>query len=57
MKKMAFRLGHLIFRISFIWYDFWIGWYYDRMHGILYFTAIPMIVSEWQILPKNMKVR
>ena len=29
-------------KIIFAWYDFWIGFYYDRKDKILYFFPVPM---------------
>lgn len=29
--------------IFFAWYDFWIGFYWDRKNKIFYFCPIPMI--------------
>lgn len=30
--------------LKFIWYDFWVGFYYDRVMGTVYFCPFPMIV-------------
>ena len=39
MKYKGFR---------FLWYDFWIGGFYDRKKGILYVCPLPCCVFEWQ---------
>ena len=54
-RKMAVLLGKLIIRLSFRWYDLWMGLYYDTTHGILYFCPLPMVVLEFQILPVELK--
>ena len=33
-------------RVFFAWYDFWLGFYYDRLHHILYFCPLPCLVVE-----------
>jgi hypothetical protein len=30
----------------FAWYDFWMGFYYDRKKMILYWCPIPMVVIK-----------
>ncbi len=41
--------------ISFRWYDFWIGFYYDTKKKILYVCPLPMIVLEFQKKDKLVK--
>jgi len=32
--------------IFFAWYDFWIGWYFDRNGKALYICPLPMLVIK-----------
>ena len=50
-KIVAKKIGRLVIRFSWVWYDLWVGFYYDRMHGILYFCPLPTLVIQFQ-LPK-----
>lgn len=34
-------------RIFFAWYDFWIGWFYDRNNRVLYVCPFPMIAFQF----------
>ncbi len=33
-------------RFAFLWYDFWIGAYYDREKKVLYICPLPMCVFK-----------
>ena len=38
-------------RLKFCWYDFWVGWYWDRKWMKLYICLVPMVVLEvWREL-------
>lgn len=39
MKYIGFEL---------IWYDAWIGFFYDQKKGILYFCPLPCCVFKWR---------
>lgn len=32
--------------LKFRWYDFWVGWYWDRKREVLYICLLPMVVLE-----------
>lgn len=32
--------------IHFLWYDFWVGAYWDRKNRVLYVCPLPMIVVK-----------
>lgn len=34
--------------VNFLWYDFWIGLYYDRRNKTLYFCPFPTIVFSFK---------
>lgn len=31
-------------KVFFAWYDFWIGWFWDRNAKVLYICLVPMVV-------------
>lgn len=35
--------------VHFAWYDFWVGFYYDRKKHILYICPIPMLVVKVRV--------
>jgi len=41
MKKYLKR------KVAFLWYDFWIGAFYDKDKGILYICPLPMVVFKF----------
>lgn len=40
-------------KLMFLWYDLWIGAYYDRLSGIWYFAIFTIVL---EILPKQDKL-
>ena len=37
-------------KFSFLWYDFWVGFYYDRANKILYICPVPMcVIKIWRV--------
>lgn len=49
MILLVYVIGnHLKINIFFAWYDFWIGFFYDRDKHILYICPLPMVVIEVQ---------
>jgi hypothetical protein len=43
--------------IKFKWFDFWIGFYYDRIKKILYICPVPMIVFVIPLSRKDKDVQ
>ncbi|MEK7639268.1 MAG: hypothetical protein AAB388_03865 [Patescibacteria group bacterium] len=37
---------NLKIKIDFLWYDFWVGWFYDRAKKALYICPFPMLVIK-----------
>jgi hypothetical protein len=37
-------------RLFFAWYDFWVGWFYDKVKTKLYICLLPMIVLEIEFI-------
>lgn len=42
-------------KLSFVWYDFWIGFYWDSAKRVLYICPLPMVVLS--IAGIDMRVR
>jgi hypothetical protein len=38
--------------IFFAWYDFWVGWFYDRKKRVVYICLLPMVVIKVTLKPK-----
>ena len=50
-------MKNLRIRIFFAWYDFWIGWYFDRKDDILYIGLLPMIMIQiWNEKHTELKI-
>lgn len=44
--KELFKLGK--FRVSFAWYDMWIGYFIDTTKNKHYLCPLPMILISWE---------
>jgi hypothetical protein len=36
------------FKVKFVWYDFWVGFYWDKNSKTLYFCPLPTLVFSFQ---------
>jgi len=43
------------FTLRLLWYDMWIGAYWDRSSRCLYVCPLPMICIRFYLSPKNKK--
>ena len=41
--------GKLHLQTKFLWYDFWVGFFYDRNNKVLYMCPLPMcVIKIWR---------
>jgi len=41
--------GRIHVRLSFLWYDFWVGFFYDCTRKVLYICPLPMcVIRVWK---------
>lgn len=38
---------------QFLWYDFWVGFFYDQKKRILYFCPLPCFVFKWEAVEQK----
>ena len=39
--------------VKFLWYDLWVGFYWDRKERVLYFCPLPCLVFIFRLRYKN----
>jgi hypothetical protein len=44
----TFRVGRIEINISFLWFDFWVGLFYDRANRTLYACPLPTLVFRFR---------
>jgi hypothetical protein len=45
---VTLRYGRLEVNLSFLWYDFWVGFFWDRKKRILYVNPLPCVVFRFR---------
>lgn len=48
------KIRNLQIDFEFLWYDLWIGIYYDTKSNVLYFCPLPMCVFKFRKIVKIM---
>jgi hypothetical protein len=43
----------LAVKLSFKWFDFWVGWYFDKVSRVLYVCLLPMLPIRLYLEPKQ----
>jgi hypothetical protein len=46
--SVTLRYGRLEINLSFLWYDFWVGFFWDRKKCILYVNPLPCVVFRFR---------
>ena len=41
--------------LSFLWYDLWVGAFWDRARRVLYVCPLPCVVLRFEFAPKPLK--